>query len=299
MTQQRLVLWNPYASQADANTYLKAEIQKAPGTRIHELHEQDDLNALLDNHTDHPLLVIAGGDGTIHKILNQVNASNENFDFAVLPLGTGNDLANATFGNISPWDCWQAITENNLISRKLDVGKVSVDLEELYFFNSIGGGISAEFSKNVTKGEKKTLGSLTYLKGSLEVITNPKRFHIKYRLDDGEWNEREIANFFASSSSICGGGLEIAPGAKNNDGMLHFITYRAMNSIDRVFLMTDYLAGRYEENEAVKSEVCNRLELNSEEMLKVSIDGEIKSGRHFQIELFPQALELQIPDLAG
>ncbi len=298
MNQQRLVLWNPHASQSEANAELKVDIQQNPGTRFHELHEQDDINAFLETQSDHPLLVIAGGDGTIHKILNQVGASNEDFDFAVLPLGTGNDLANATFGNISPWDCWQSIAENRLISRKLDVGKVSVDREELYFFNSIGGGISAEFSKNITKGEKKTLGSLTYLKGSLEVITNPKQFQIKYRLDDGEWNEREIANFFASSSSICGGGLEVAPGANNNDGVLHFITYRAMSSIDRVLLMTDYLAGRYEENEAVKSEVCNRLELNSEEILKVSIDGEIKSGRHFQIELFPQALEIQIPDLA-
>ncbi|HBN74904.1 MAG TPA: hypothetical protein DD473_03590 [Planctomycetaceae bacterium] len=298
MNQQRLVLWNPYASQAEANMDLKADIQQTPDTRIHELSEQDNLKDFLEKQSHHPLLVIAGGDGTIHKVLNQVGASNEKFDFAVLPLGTGNDLANATFGKISPWDCWQAIAEDRLISRKLDLGKVKVDQQELYFFNSIGGGISAEFSKNVTKGEKKTLGSLTYLKGSLEVITNPKRFHVNYRLDDGEWNAREIANFFASSSSICGGGLEVAPGAKNNDGMLHFITYRAMNSIDRVILMTDYLAGRYEENEAVKSEVCNRLELNSEETLKVSIDGEIKSGCHFQIELFPQALEIQIPDLS-
>lgn len=296
-TGEKIVLWNPHASRADAKRELQQRIIDCDEAVLYELNEEHNLEEIFQNHQWPLHLIIGGGDGTVHRVLNEVFRLNKTGTVSIIPLGTGNDFINSLRSGMRPEQHWEAIEAGRLVSRKVDAGHVVLnEKEERYFFNTIAGGISADYSKHVTEDQKKTLGSLTYLKGSLEVITTNRQFDVGVRIDQGEWEEMLIANFFAANSSRCGGGLQVAPGAKVDDGFLHFVTYRAMNRLDRVLLVTDYLAGRYEENEAVKARKCKRIELVSQEVLNVSIDGEVMEGHHFEISVVPLFLYMLIPE---
>ncbi len=295
MKSQRLVLWNPNARQSDASEALLARITESEQTRVVILDQPDSTTRALDEYGNGAHIIIAGGDGTVHRSLNAAVEKEIEATYSVLPLGTGNDFAAALGQTKSPWEAWAAIESNELKERCVDIARLILDGETRFFFNTVAAGISAEYSEKLTSEEKRLLGPLSYLKGSIDVVVNQRSFPIRYTLDEGEPHDVEIANCFVTNSSACGGGIQIAPGAEVDDSMLHFVMYHEMNSVDRMMLITDYLAGRYKENEAVTIHKCHKVRLQSQTSLPLSIDGEIEHAGDIEIELIPQRLNILVP----
>ncbi|MCG6155098.1 diacylglycerol/lipid kinase family protein [Rubinisphaera margarita] len=295
MKSRRLVLWNPNARQSDSSEALLARISEDENTVVAILEDSDSAARAFDEHGAGAHVIIAGGDGTVHRALNYAVEHNPDSTYSILPLGTGNDFAAALGQTKSPWEAWAAIENDELKLRCVDIARLVLDGKPRFFFNTVAAGISAEYSEKVTSEEKRLLGPLTYLKGSFDVIVNQRSFPIRYALEDGEWNDIQIANCFVSNSSACGGGIQIAPGAEVDDNLLHFVMYHEMNSVDRMLLITDYLAGRYKENEAVSIHQCQKVRLQSKSPLPLSIDGEIEHAREIEIELIPHRLDILVP----
>jgi len=295
MKSQRLVLWNPNARQSESSETLLARVSESDNTRVVILDQPDTAAKALDQYGNGVHIIIAGGDGTIHRVLNSAVEKEIEATYSVLPLGTGNDFAAALGQTKSPWEAWAAIENEEFKERCVDIARIVLDGEPRFFFNTVAAGVSAEYSEKVTSEEKRLLGPLSYLKGSFDVIVNQRSFPIRYTLDEGEPHEVQIANCFVSNSSACGGGIQIAPGAEVDDRMLHFVIYNEMNSVDRMMLITDYLAGRYKENEAVTIYQCRKARLQSKAPLPLSIDGEIEHANDIEIELIPQRLNILVP----
>lgn len=96
------------------------------------------------------VIISAGGDGTIGWTMNECRKRNQDPQIAIMPLGTGNDLANS-FGWGKTFDGKFETVKNCLFSiqscveMKLDRWKVSGDLEkEILFNNYFSFGIDAD-----------------------------------------------------------------------------------------------------------------------------------------------------------
>lgn len=100
-----LFLVNPVSGSAEGATLLE-ELQQwsSPGMRISAIFtDPDRLEAQVHSMAEgKDLLVVAGGDGTIHSVLSLLAAMDAPPPAAIIPLGTGNDLARST-GWLDVW----------------------------------------------------------------------------------------------------------------------------------------------------------------------------------------------------
>jgi diacylglycerol kinase (ATP) len=93
------------------------------------------------------LLIVVGGDGTVNEAVNGLGKSGfpEGVTLAVLPMGTGNDLAATLTVPDGIEEAEEVIRANRV--RTLDVVRVrSEGVEERFFINVATGGFGAETS---------------------------------------------------------------------------------------------------------------------------------------------------------
>jgi diacylglycerol kinase (ATP) len=93
------------------------------------------------------LLIVVGGDGTISEVVNGLGQAGfpAGVTLAILPSGTGNDLA-ATLAIPEDPDEARAVLRQNRV-RTLDVVRVrSEGIGEQFFINVATGGMGAEVS---------------------------------------------------------------------------------------------------------------------------------------------------------
>ena len=113
------------------------------------------------------VLFVGGGDGTLNEAVNgvaSVPGGLKRITFGLIPLGTGNDFAQALG---LPTDVDRAI---GILT---GVGSVAVDIGRLnkrYFVNVSGGGFIAEVSEAVTPQMKSIAGRLAYLVGGAQTL---------------------------------------------------------------------------------------------------------------------------------
>src|SRR5215207_10081715 len=130
------------------------------------------------------LLIVAGGDGTVNDVVNGLGRAGfpEGVTLAILPTGTGNDLA-ATLAIPEEAEAAEAVIRQNRV-RTLDVGRVrSEGIGERFFINVATGGIGAEISEANYEELKGRWGKLSYLRASLEVAQNFDVKEITLNLD--------------------------------------------------------------------------------------------------------------------
>ena len=113
-------------------------------------------------------LVVAGGDGTVHEVVNgMLESERRDSVLALLPLGTGNDLAR---GLGIPLDVEAALP---IASRgaglPLDVLRATLDGAVRHAVNALTGGFSGRAAEAGAQA-KERWGPLAYARGAVEVL---------------------------------------------------------------------------------------------------------------------------------
>src|ERR671913_2019193 len=139
------------------------------------------------------LLVVAGGDGTINEVVNGLGRAGfpEGVTVAILPAGTGNDLAEPLAIPDDPEEAEAVLRQNRV--RTLDVVRVlSEGIGEQFFINVATGGMGAEISGLADAEMKNRWGKLAYLRASLEVARDYGAKEVTLTLDGAEHNLRAV-----------------------------------------------------------------------------------------------------------
>lgn len=123
------------------------------------------------------LVVVGGGDGSLHAVLQGLVGVD--VPLGILPLGTANDLA-WSLGIARDLD-----TACDVIAagktRRIDVGCVN----DVYFFNEMGIGISPTVSRLLDKDRKAKFGVVAALPHVFQVIRKMRRFSVNIRHEGG------------------------------------------------------------------------------------------------------------------
>jgi diacylglycerol kinase (ATP) len=170
----------------------------------------------------HDIVVAAGGDGTVHRVLNGLVGTGASL--GVLPIGTGNDFARA-FG--IPRDPVDAA------ARVLDGHATAADLIEVNgrFFGTVGVlGVGADSAIAVTRwmsddGARgaiaRRLGVWTYRIAGLAQVLRPRVAVVSLAIstDGGPPSQRRDAHAaFVANGAMLGGGLRLPVGVHLDDG---------------------------------------------------------------------------------
>jgi YegS/Rv2252/BmrU family lipid kinase len=171
------------------------------------------------------VLVVFGGDGTVHEVANglPLPAGADGPLVALLPAGTGNDLARALGLPPDPVAAARALAGGR--PRPVDM----LDCGPRRAANGVNAGFAAAATDVLSRRVKRALGPAAYVAGGLRAglrpPTWPARVEVDGRVVDGE----ALAVVVGNGGSF-GGGRWLLPDADVGDGLLDVLVVPAAAS---------------------------------------------------------------------
>ncbi|KMK76946.1 hypothetical protein AB990_07970 [Alkalihalobacillus pseudalcaliphilus] len=290
MYEKALLIYNQNAGQQEIEETLAMIIPKlAPS--IHELtlkqtESKGDAEQYCIQYGEQiDLLLIMGGDGTVHECVNGLLQQAGRPIVAILPTGTCNDLARA-LNCFSIEEAVEAILAKN--KRTIDV----VQQNERFFANFSGVGLISDASKEISTTTKDKFGKLGYAISAFRSMIEPSSFTYTLQLEGGEKKSGEAVMILAMNGQYLGTFGFFKDITSLSDGKLHiFIVKEAgfslLKSVYQQATGTDELFNNPEQIEVVTT-VHGTLETSRE--LDIDSDGEITDQTPVTYKLFPKEL---------
>jgi diacylglycerol kinase (ATP) len=245
------------------------------------------------------LLIVVGGDGTVNEVVNGLGKAGfpEDVTLAILPMGTGNDLAATLAVPDRLEEAEEVIRENRV--RTLDVARVrSEGVGERFFINVATGGFGAETSSLADEELKGQWGKLAYFRASLEKARDFDVRDVRVILDDVERTMRAV-NVAVGNCRYAGGGWLAAPRANPEDGLLDLVIIERVGLKEVLALAPAALAkSDYLGTEGVFSARAKKIRVETQPGgLDFTADGELIGDDPVDFEVIPHTLKVVVgPD---
>lgn len=245
----------------------------------------------------HRFLVAAGGDGTIHEVVNGMMGEsgplNPEAVLGIISAGSGSDFIR-TFGLPSePADAVRHLPGDNLY--RIDVGRVAHtvggETRTEYFPNIAEAGLGGEVVRRA-EGLPRSLGRVRYLLSFWIALGLSRSTEGRVLLDDRVYEGR-ITNLVVANAQFFGGGMRIAPKANPADGRFDVLV-QSGSKADYVAGITKVFKGEHLPSPAIKEYYAKRVEVRSERPLRVEADGEVLGVTPAVFEIVPGAVNLKI-----
>lgn len=173
---------------------------------------------------EYPVIISAGGDGTLHQIINGIIRSELNeVQLGIIPLGTGNDFARICGYRADGDHLGQQILRNE--KRLADVGVIhctGLQGQQVteYFINASSVGLGPVVVEQLQHSSRWMGPQLTYLSSILIAFFKQRAVFLKCVADGWSWEGKARVIAFANSPAF-GHAIYIAPRAQINDGRLN------------------------------------------------------------------------------
>lgn len=304
MTQQPHIIYNPAAGKGKAGAILpqvKELLQKhgfAHTMTITERpgHARELSRALASQGC--PLVVAAGGDGTVNEVINGLMQANVNGGrrpaLGVLPIGRGNDFA---FGAGIPAGLDEACqTLAQGAHRRIDIGQVTGGdyPQGLYFGNGVGLGFDAVVGFEAAK-MTRVKGALSYL----AAVWNTLFIYAKAPVYEISFNGQQVRKPFLMISTMngrrLGGMFMVTPEGNTSDGMFDVCLAGQISQAGILGVVPKFIQGTQESHPEVTIVRTSKIHIRAVEgSIPAHADGETvcTAGNELLIELLPGSLEV-------
>ncbi len=177
-------------------------------------------------------IVVAGGDGTVNRVVNVMVKNNIKIPLGVIPAGTSNDFARHIKMPQNFSECIDKILTFNV--QPVDVGRVN----DKYFINICSAGLFTNVSQKVDPNLKNSLGMLSYFITAINQIVKFKPFEVKIETENDIYIEKIKLFLIFNGSSV--GGIDVfCDNSSVQDGVLDMLIIKDCNIAD-----TSLLAGK-------------------------------------------------------
>ncbi|TKC15864.1 diacylglycerol/lipid kinase family protein [Robertmurraya kyonggiensis] len=250
-------------------------------------------------HEDKAVIVVIGGDGTLHEVINgTVGAKNVSVGF--IPGGSGNDFSR---GYGIPKN---HLSASNFLLKQIDLQPILVDVGEIvhseekttYFVNNMGAGFDALITKEANHSKLKkvmnrfSLGNLIYAYFVLKKLFTFKRTVVNMTIDGKKYKFEETWFVTVSNQPYYGGGMKISPKASVRDGLLNVTVVQNLSRMKFLFVFITVFWGGHERMKEVKNFLGKEIFIESKDPLFVHADGEFIGETPVSIQACPQVLPL-------
>jgi YegS/Rv2252/BmrU family lipid kinase len=232
-------------------------------------------------------VIAAGGDGTVHEVVNGLLRAGASAAFGVLPLGSGDDFAKM----LPAGDPVERIARGT--TRAFDAGRI-VAGETRYFANGMDVGFGAHASRNVRRVPWPLTGLGAYLGALALTLLRYPRLELRVRLDEAEPFAQSTAMTAVMNGRAFGGSFHVCPGACADDGELDLLIANGVGRLEILGLVPRIMRGAHAGHPRLKLVRAKRVALESDAPLLVEADGEIafEDARRLEIEVLPGALRV-------
>lgn len=231
-------------------------------------------------------LLVAGGDGTVHEIVNLMMKGNLDLPLGIIGSGTSNDFATYLGVNTDLEAYLDTIASGR--TRRVDLGL----MDGTYFINVASGGAMACIAHEVNARIKNSLGKMAYyLKGIGEL---PKFRYFPLKIEaDGTHYELETFLFVIINSPVVGSMKNVANGVAVDDGKLDLLSIGKCSIPKLMSITADLIAGKpVSEREDVLHVQAKHFHIESGIPVESDIDGECGPMLPLTIETVPRAVAI-------
>lgn len=231
-------------------------------------------------------LLVAGGDGTVHEIVNLMMKGNLDLPLGIIGSGTSNDFATYLGVNTDLEAYLDTIAAGR--TRRVDLGL----MDGTYFINVASGGAMACIAHEVNARIKNSLGKMAYyLKGIGEL---PKFRYFPLKIEaDGAHYELETFLFVIINSPVVGSMKNVANGVVVDDGKLDLLSIGKCSIPKLMSITADLIAGKpVSEREDVLHVQAKHFRIESGIPVESDIDGECGPMLPLTIETVPRAVAI-------
>ena len=230
-------------------------------------------------------IISAGGDGTLHRVINWIKNFEINLPVGVIGSGTSNDFA--THLKISDIEKYFDIIAENK-TREIDLGLVN---DKEFFINVASAGVFTSIAHEVDSKQKNALGKIAYYLRGIGELPNLKTVELEIKADEKIFRI-EAFLFLVLNSPAVAGMKKISDVAKIDDGKLDILALKKCSPAKLFSLIQKLLAGKCVESEPnIFYLQAKNFEIKSSANLTSDIDGEIGEKLPLKIKTVPNALK--------
>jgi len=297
MNKDYCIIYNPVSGNGKSN-YLAKQLQKDLNKRniqykIYQSKYSGDIKYLCANKGEKNFIII-GGDGTFNEAVNGFMKRKEgglnNINIGFLPGGTGNALMHDLNGETYK-KALKIILNGN--TKKIDILKLNFKQsvhKKRYSLNIVGWGLASDI--NILSDKLRFLGSIRYNIASIYYIFNKKVRTATITIDK-DINKKKYLFIMCLNTIHTGKGMKAAPNAKLDDGFFDIVIINAkISKLKLLTLLPKLFKGNHIFSNDVEYLQAKHLEINSDSIDMLNIDGENKYQTPISIDIIPKVLNI-------
>lgn len=249
------------------------------------------------------MIVSMGGDGTLNEVINgffeDKKPINRQAILGILPFGSGGDFIRTLCFERTYKKAIHRIRDGS--TKWIDVGLVEFENKKYnmrYFINTVQIGMGAIIMKKVNAKNRNLPSLARYLIGTFQGFFDYHNTKIQLVMDAKKPKTINLTNLIVANGRYFGRGMQPAPQAELDDGLLDIIILKNLTlprmifSFPQMYLKTKHLASHNMETHTIKNLTLTLVD--SHQTIHTETDGENHGEGNLKISILPQSIRLLV-----
>lgn len=277
------ILYNPLSSNGKSAKYVlkvakKLEKRNEKYQVFNLIEVSKDVSGFAEGIYKDDKLVLIGGDGTLHRFVNEIKDLNNPCEVFLYCGGTGND-----FGR----EFKKKKDLINITSYIKNLPTVNIDGNEEVFLNGCGMGVDGEVCAMVNDRENKKKG-FNYIKSAIMLLKKFKCYNLEVIVDGVRNTFKKVWFISANNGKYFGGGMKISPSSDRSDNILETTIVHTVKFWKIVLIFPLIFIGKHLWFKTVGISVLKgkNFKVIADRELVFQTDGEVRTGvKEFEINI--------------
>lgn len=247
-------------------------------------------------------LIACGGDGTVNEVLNGIMGY-KNAVLGVVPIGTGNDFVRNFPENVDFLDIKSQLQGYTMKSDVIKYSGIINGAEKTgYCINMFNIGFDCNVADltQTLKTYPALNGSMAYLAAVVGMLVKKKGANLKVELDGEVVENGPLLLTAIANGGFCGGGVNSAPTASINDGLMDVNVVYNISRINFLKKFPYYSKGTHMElpdlDQFLLFRQCKEAVITPlDGTMRLCVDGEIVDAGEVKMEMMPLAVNVLVP----
>lgn len=284
-----IVLYNPKAGNKTAEKESRKLVETFSGNVVEfkNILEITDYKSFFETIGEDTSIIIAGGDGTLNRFVNNLGDSFPENDILYYPAGSGNDFMN----DLGKKKGCEPFSIKKYLQK---LPRVLINEKIYRFINGVGYGIDGYCCLEGEKMRKKTKKAINYTKIAIKsILFKYKPTKAKVTVDGKEYEFKHVWMAPTMNGRYCGGGMMATPMQDRNEDDISVLIACAKSKFRLLTILPTIFEGKHVKFEKhihfIKGK-CVTVEFDRP--VPAQIDGEaienVKKYQIFSYEKIPQ-----------
>lgn len=231
------------------------------------------------------LLIVGSGDGTISDVVDELASSD--IKLGIVPLGTTNNFARSLGVPMQIDEAVKHIIKSK--PRKIDLGLVNDD----FFANVAGIGISAEVAGTIPNSLKKRWGRLAYGVHGLKLLVRHQPFRATIKDKYGKLTLNVKTHQLIIANGKYHAGTEIATDTEVDSNELVIFKLGGSSRLSLVWHMIDFYIGKQGSVANTAYLIAKDVTVSADRTVSIELDGEVKEQTPASIRVQASVLKVR------